>query len=275
VLSGHREVRIDTTVLTVALPDLRASTGGTLADQQWVVDAYTVTFAAFLLGGGAAADRLGASRVFRWGVGAFGLLSLVCAAAPTAGVLIGLRALLGVAGAACLPSSLALITQLYPDPASRARALGAWAATTGTALVAGPLAGGVLVDLGGWRAVFLVNVPLAALSLVLTGRVGGLDRRVRPGQLAAAARRVPRPRLRDGGGRRRAAARRGARGGRALLFVRWERCSLTPTVQPALLRAPGVVAGLSAGAAVNLALAGVLFTTRQPRRAPPERRAAC
>jgi DHA2 family methylenomycin A resistance protein-like MFS transporter len=103
---------------------------------------------------------------------------LVCAAAPTASVLIGLRALLGVAGAACLPSSLALITQLYPDPASRARALGAWAATTGTALVAGPLAGGVLVDLGGRRAVFLVNVPLAALSLVLTGRVGGLDRPV-------------------------------------------------------------------------------------------------
>ncbi|WP_212612628.1 MFS transporter [Pseudonocardia hierapolitana] len=255
-------VLLDTTVLTVALPDLRVSTGGSLAEQQWVVDAYTVTFAAFLLGGGAAADRLGASRVFRWGVGAFGLLSLVCAGAPTAGVLIGLRALLGVAGAACLPSSLALITQLYPDPARRARALGAWAATTGTALVAGPLTGGVLVDLGGWRAVFLVNVPLAALSLVLTGRVGGLDRPMsgRVGwrqQLAAC---LVLASVTEGVVAAQPLAVVPAVIG-ALLFVRWERRSETPTVPPALLRAPGVGPGLLAGAAVNLALAGVLFTT--------------
>jgi DHA2 family methylenomycin A resistance protein-like MFS transporter len=252
-------VLLDTTVLTVALPDLRASTGGTLAEQQWVVDAYTVTFAAFLLGGGAAADRLGASRVFRWGVAAFGVLSLVSAAAPTAGVLIGLRALLGVAAAACLPSSLALITQLYPDPARRARALGTWAATTGAALVAGPLAGGLLVELGGWRAVFLVNVPLAALSLGLTRGAGGREvpGRVdwRP-QLAAC---LVLASVTEGVVAAQPLAIVPAAIG-AVLFVHWERRSATPTVPSALLRAPGVVTGLVAGAAVNLALAGVLFT---------------
>jgi DHA2 family methylenomycin A resistance protein-like MFS transporter len=253
-------VLLDTTVLTIALPDLRASTGAAVADQQWVVDAYTVTFAAFLLGGGTAADRLGAARVFRWGVAAFGLLSLVSAAAPTAGVLIGLRALLGVAAAACLPSSLALITQLYPDPARRAKALGAWAATTGAALVAGPLAGGLLVELGGWRAVFLVNVPVAVLSLVLTGRAGD-DRPVRGRvdwrpQLAAC---LVLASVTEGVVAAEPLAAVPAVLG-ALLFVRWERRAAAPTVPRALLRAPGVVAGLAVGAAVNLVLAGVLFT---------------
>ncbi|QYN34440.1 MFS transporter [Pseudonocardia sp. DSM 110487] len=254
-------VLLDTTVLTVALPDLRASTGGTLAEQQWVVDAYTVTFAAFLLGGGAAADRLGAARVFRWGVAAFGLLSLASAAAPTASVLVGLRALLGVAAAACLPSSLALITQLYPDPARRARALGTWAATTGVALVAGPLAGGLLVDVGGWRAVFLVNVPLAALSLAMTtreGRIGPVPGRVdwRP-QLAAC---LVLASVTEGVVAAQPLAVVPAVIG-ALLFVRWERRSEVPTVPPELLRAPQVVSGLVAGAAINFVLAGVLFTT--------------
>jgi MFS transporter, DHA2 family, methylenomycin A resistance protein len=259
-------VLLDTTVLTVALPDLRASTGGSVADQQWVVDAYTVTFAAFLLGGGAAADRLGALRVFRWGVAAFGLLSLVSAGAPTVVVLIGLRALLGVAAAACLPSSLALITQLHPDPARRAKALGAWAATTGAALVAGPLAGGILVDLGGWRAVFLVNVPLAALSLAMTRRIGGSGHGLTPPksgrvnwrpQLAAC---LVLAAVTEGVVAAQPLAVVPAAIG-ALLFVRWERRSATPVVPRALLRAPGVAAGMVAGAAVNLALAGVLFTT--------------
>lgn len=254
-------VLLDTTVLTVALPDLRASTGGTLAEQQWVVDAYTVTFAAFLLGGGAAADRLGAARVFRWGVAAFGLLSLASAGAPTVSVLVGLRALLGVAAAACLPSSLALITQLYPDPARRARALGTWAATTGVALVAGPLAGGLLVDVGGWRAVFLVNVPLAALSLAMTtqeGRIGPVRGRVdwRP-QLAAC---LVLASVTEGAVAAQPLAVVPAVIG-ALLFVRWERRGEVPAVPPALLRAPHVASGLVAGAAVNFVLAGVLFTT--------------
>ncbi|MEU4573959.1 MFS transporter [Nonomuraea sp. NPDC023979] len=159
-------VLLDTTVLTIALPDLRASLGGSVAGQQWAVNAYTVAFAATLLTGGAVADRYGAARVFRAGVAAFGLLSLACAAAPALGVLVGARAALGVAGALCVGGSLGLLAELYPAPAARARATGVWAAATGTALAAGPLLGGLLVELAGWRAVFLVNAPLAALGLL-------------------------------------------------------------------------------------------------------------
>ncbi|MEV0993601.1 MFS transporter [Nonomuraea sp. NPDC050202] len=159
-------VILDTTVLTIALPDLRASLGGSAAGQQWAVNAYTVAFAACLLTGGAVADRYGAARVFKLGVAAFGVVSLLSAAAPDLGVLIGLRALLGVAGALCTGGSLGLLAEMFPERAARARATGLWAAITGSALAAGPLLGGVLVDLYGWRAVFLLNPPIALISLL-------------------------------------------------------------------------------------------------------------
>ncbi|MEW9548864.1 MFS transporter [Nonomuraea sp. NPDC050783] len=165
-------VILDTTVLTIALPDLRASLGGSLAGQQWAVNAYTVAFAAALLTGGAVADRYGAARVFKLGVAAFGAISLLCAAAPHLGVLIALRALLGVAAALCTGGSLGLLAELFPEPAARARATGLWAAITGSALAAGPLLGGLLVDLSGWRAVFLINPPLALVSLLIMRKVG-------------------------------------------------------------------------------------------------------
>ncbi|MEU8143808.1 MFS transporter [Nonomuraea sp. NPDC048901] len=164
-------VILDTTVLTIALPDLRTSLGGSLAGQQWVVNAYTVAFAASLLTGGAVADRYGAARIFKVGVAAFGVISLLSAAAPHLGALVAARALLGVAGALCTGGSLALLPELFPDPAARARATGLWAAITGTALAAGPLLGGLLVDQYGWRAVFLLNPPIALISLLAMRRV--------------------------------------------------------------------------------------------------------
>ncbi|MEU7836487.1 MFS transporter [Nonomuraea sp. NPDC049129] len=164
-------VILDTTVLTIALPDLRTSLGGSLAGQQWVVNAYTVAFAASLLTGGAVADRYGAARIFKVGVAAFGVISLLSAAAPHLGALVAARALLGVAGALCTGGSLALLPELFPGPAARARATGLWAAITGTALAAGPLLGGLLVDQYGWRAVFLLNPPIALISLLAMRRV--------------------------------------------------------------------------------------------------------
>jgi MFS transporter, DHA2 family, methylenomycin A resistance protein len=255
---GYFMVLLDTTVLTVALPDLRASLGGGVAGLQWAVTGYTVTFAALLPTAGAVSDRFGAHRVFAAGVTAFGLISFFSAAAPNLYVLVVLRALLGAAGALCLPSSLAIITRLYPVPAERGRALGAWAAITGCALASGPVAGGLLVAIGGWRAVFLANVPVALLSLVLvrgirvptTGRA--IDWRA---QFVACAFLAV---LTDAIVGRRAVSAIAA-GILAIVMLVVERRSASPAIPGTVIAEPGVRRGLIAGAAVNFALSGGLF----------------
>ncbi len=161
---GYFLVMLDTTIVTVALPVLAPS----LADQQWISNGYTLTFAAFLLTAGAWSDRYGARRIFFTGLLSFALLSLLSALSVSVPVLIALRALLGVAGALLVPSSLSLIAVAYPEPASRAKAMGVWAAVSGTGLVAGPLLGGLLTETFGWRAIFVVNVPVALIALVLS-----------------------------------------------------------------------------------------------------------
>ncbi|MFD2331366.1 MFS transporter [Cohnella sp. GCM10020058] len=179
---GYFMVLMDTTALGVALPAIRADLGGGLSGLQWVVNAYTIVFAGLLMSMGALADRLGAKRVYSAGLAVFLASSALCAASPSLGALIGFRAMLGVGGAALLPASLALLAKSYPQPAARARALGIWAATTGAAMAVGPVAGGLLADGLGWRSIFLINVPLAAVSLVAVGRLAGTDAgRVRRG----------------------------------------------------------------------------------------------
>jgi DHA2 family methylenomycin A resistance protein-like MFS transporter len=260
---GYFMVLLDTTVLTVALPDLARSFHSSVAGLQWAVNGYTVVFAALLLTAGAMVDRFGAYRVFRCGVLAFGVVSLLCVAAPALWTLVVLRGLLGVAGAAILPSSLAVIARLYPVPAERARALGGWAATTGAALAAGPIVGGAMVDLAGWRAVFAINVPIAVLSLaLLAGRGIAVPpgRRAidwRPQVAACAALALLSDAIIAQGPR---SAITGPLGAAALAgFAVLERRSATPAIPPAVLRAPGVPVALLAGAAVNFALSGCLF----------------
>ncbi|MEU3398703.1 MFS transporter [Streptomyces filamentosus] len=181
---GYFMVLLDMTIVSVALPAISGDLHVGLSGLQWVTNGYTITFAALLLTAGWLSDRFGGRRVFLWGLVAFGVLSGVTAATHTLGALVALRLALGVAGALLLPSSLAVITNAYTDPADRARAVGNWAAITGAALAAGPLVGGALTDTVGWRAIFLINVPLALVSLLITLRLapetarkqrGGLD----------------------------------------------------------------------------------------------------
>ncbi|MFG1694476.1 MFS transporter [Nonomuraea sp. NPDC049309] len=260
-------VLLDMTVLSVAEPDLRSSLRASIAELQWVTTGYTVVFGALLLSAGAVADRYGAHRVFRAGVAVFGLGSLLCALAPAAGVLVALRVVLGAAGAACVPASMAMIARLYPDPAARGRAVATWAAISGAAVAAGPLAGGVLVDLAGWRAVFLINVPIAALVLGLTaGRAVDCPRAERLIDWRAQATACAVPALLTdalvaAGGLAwvHAAVSGVATVAAGVVFAALERRSAAPVVSPALLRSRGVLSGLAAGAAVNFALNGGLF----------------
>ncbi len=174
---GYFLVMLDTTIVTVALPALSPS----LSAQQWISNGYTLTFAAFLLTAGAWSDRFGARRVFSAGLISFAALSGLSALSFSAPMLIALRALLGVAGALLVPASLSLIAAAYPVPSARAKAMGVWAAVSGTGLVAGPLLGGLLTEAFGWRAIFLVNVPVAAIAWVLSRSAPPSP--VRPGRI--------------------------------------------------------------------------------------------
>lgn len=166
---GYFMVLLDMTVVNVALPAIHADLGGGILDLQWVVNAYTIVFAGLLLSMGVCADRLGAKRVYIGGLILFLAASAASAAVSSTGALIVMRAILGVGGAALLPASLALLSHTYPAPAGRAKALGIWTAVTGAAMAAGPVVGGILADSFGWRSIFLLNVPIAGISLLLTG----------------------------------------------------------------------------------------------------------
>lgn len=161
---GFFLIALDATVVNVSLPSIGREFGSTVAGLQWVADAYTLMFASLLLSSGAMSDRLGASRSYTVGLAAFTVSSVLCGCAPGLGALIGFRAVQGVAAAVMLPSSLALVRQAFPDAAARARAIAAWTAAGGVAVAVGPVAGGTLTALLGWRAIFFLNVPLGALG---------------------------------------------------------------------------------------------------------------
>ncbi|NTV38883.1 MAG: MFS transporter [Demequinaceae bacterium] len=159
---------LDSSVVTVALPSIVEQLGGGLTTQQWTVDAYLLTLGSLILVAGSLSDAFGRQRVLSIGLILFGIASVAIAAAPTAGVLIAARLFQGVAGAMLVPSSLALITSTF-DGAERGRAIGTWTAATSGAMIAGPLLGGLAVDLASWRWAFLINVlPIGAAMYLLT-----------------------------------------------------------------------------------------------------------
>ncbi len=163
---GSGVATIDGTIVNVALPSIERDLGGGLPAQQWVSNGYLLTLASLILIGGSLGDIYGERRVFAIGVGAFGVLSVACALAPTIGVLIAARALQGAAGALLTPSSLAIIVAAFPGR-ERGAAIGSWTAWGGIAAIVGPLAGGWIVDQASWRWIFALNVPLVALTLLL------------------------------------------------------------------------------------------------------------
>ena len=170
VLLGFFIVMLDATIVNVALADIGTDLDAPMASLQWVVDSYTLVFAAFLLTSGAACDRLGARDVYLLGLLLFGVLSVVCALAPTGGTLVAARAAQGAGASAVVPGSLALLAVIYTEPDARSRAIGLWGGAGGIAAAVGPVLGGVLVSWIGWRAVFWVNIPIIAVACRLTLR---------------------------------------------------------------------------------------------------------
>ena len=163
---GSGIAAIDGTIVNVALPAIQADLGGGLQTQQWVSNAYLLTLGSLILIGGSLGDIYGRRRVFAFGVGSFGVLSLACAAAPNVETLIAARALQGVAGALLTPSSLAIIAAAFSER-ERGAAIGSWTAWSGIAIIVGPLVGGLLVDQASWRWIFAINVPLVLVTLLL------------------------------------------------------------------------------------------------------------
>jgi EmrB/QacA subfamily drug resistance transporter len=163
---GSAVATIDGTIVNVALPAIADDLGGGLTTQQWVSNAYLLTLGSLILIGGSLGDIYGVRRIFAIGVGAFGVCSILCAVAPTIETLIAARALQGAAGALLTPSSLAIIVDAFTDR-ERGAAIGSWTAWGGISAIIGPLVGGVIVDQTSWRWIFLLNVPLAAVTLVL------------------------------------------------------------------------------------------------------------
>jgi EmrB/QacA subfamily drug resistance transporter len=158
-------VVLDVAIVNVALPKMRAGLGLSATGQQWVVNAYTLTFAGMMLLGGRIADLFGRRRVFMLALAVFTLCSLLGGLAQSGGTLIAARAAQGVGGALLAPATLSLITTTFIDPAARRRAVGAWSATAASGAAAGSLTGGILTDLLGWRWVLFVNVPLGAFLI--------------------------------------------------------------------------------------------------------------
>src|SRR5437763_6775078 len=160
-------VILDVSVVNVALPNIHGALHFTEAELQWVVNAYTVTFAGFLLLGGRAADLLGRRRVFVGGLVLFALASLAGGLANSQGVLIAARAAQGLGGAVIAPASLSLLTTTFRDGPERNRAVGIWGAMGGAGGAAGVLLGGILTDLLSWRWILFINLPIALIAAVL------------------------------------------------------------------------------------------------------------
>lgn len=183
---------IDSSAVTLTLPVMQQQLGGDLAAAQWIVNAYALMLGALVLAGGAAADRYGRKRVFLVGVAVFTAASLACGLAPNLPALVAARAVQGAGAALLTPASLALLGATFDDK-GRGQAVGVWAGASGLMSAVGPVLGGWLTEAISWRAVFLINLPVAVVAVALVARGARESRRPMagpvdwPGALAATA----------------------------------------------------------------------------------------
>src|SRR5438270_329798 len=158
-------IGMDNTILNVALPTIARDLRATGSQLQWLVDAYVLVFAGLLLTMGALGDRFGRKRALNAGLAVFVAGSVAAALAGSAGALIAARALMGVGGALIMPSTLSIITNIFPER-ERGRAIGIWAGVAGFGIVLGPVIGGWLLERYWWGSVFLLNVPVATVAVL-------------------------------------------------------------------------------------------------------------
>lgn len=159
-------IAIDNNVLNLALPSISAQLGATASQLQWIVDAYTLIFASLLITTGAIGDRFGRKKLLLIGLGLFGLGSLGAALSVSTFMLIVCRALLGLAGAMIMPSTLSILTNVFQDPKERAKAIAIWSSVFSVGAGVGPIIGGLLINAFHWSSVFFLNVPIVAVGII-------------------------------------------------------------------------------------------------------------
>ncbi|MEV7887082.1 MFS transporter [Streptomyces sp. NPDC002817] len=267
-LLGFFVMTLDALIVNVALPEIGRGFGGGMTGLQWVVDGYTLMFAALLLSAGSVTDRIGARQAFGAGLVVFTVASAACGFAPNLGVLVVARLVQGAGAAVIVPASLALIREAFPDPARRARAISVWAMGGSVGAAAGPVLGGVLSELS-WRMIFFVNLPVGVLALFLLARTARSPRQGDApfdwtGQIAAVA---------AMGGLTYAAIEAGAVGPgaprvllalavavvAAVVFVAAQARGRNPMVPLELLRARTMALSATIGFALNVGFYGMIF----------------